>query len=48
MAQTFARAPGVVVAAGTTKRTFQEIIDARAERASDAADLVRMDDDGGL
>lgn len=42
-----ARPAGVVVTAGTRTRTIREASYARAERAGDTADLVRMDDDGG-
>jgi hypothetical protein len=33
--------------AGTRARTFDEVIDARAVTTDEAADLLRMDDDGG-
>ena len=42
-----ARPTGVIVTAGTRTRTLREASDARAERAGETADLVRMDDDGG-
>ena len=36
-----------VMTAGTRARTFDEVIDARAVAADEAADLLRTDDDGG-
>lgn len=38
---------GIIMTAGTRTRTIEEAIGARTLRADDAADLVRMDDDGG-
>lgn len=38
---------GIIMTVGTRTRTLDEAIDARTLKADDAADLVRMDDDGG-
>jgi hypothetical protein len=42
-----ARAGGLIVAGGTHTRTLEEAVQVRAQAAADAADDVRMDDDGG-
>ncbi len=39
---------GILITGGTRTRTLSDAIDRRAQKANDAADLVRMDDDGGL
>jgi hypothetical protein len=41
------RPPGITLTGGTRTRTLEEAIDARIQKAEDAAGLVRMDDDGG-
>jgi hypothetical protein len=41
------RPRGIIMTGGTRTRTLEEAIDARIQKADDAADLVRMDDDGG-
>jgi hypothetical protein len=38
---------GIMIAAGMRTRTLGEVIGARTAKTDDAADLVRMDDDGG-
>ena len=38
---------GITMTAGIHIQTIEEAINARSLRADDAADLVRMDDDGG-
>ena len=40
------RPRGVIMTAGTRTRRLQEAIEVRIQKAADAADLVRMDDDG--
>lgn len=38
---------GITLSAGTRTRTLDEVIEARTRKADEAADLVRLDDDGG-
>ena len=41
------RPTGVIMTVGTRTRTLQDAIEVHVQKAADAVDLVRMDDDGG-
>jgi hypothetical protein len=41
------RPTGIIMTGGTRTRTRHEAVEGRVQKAADAADLVRMDDDGG-
>ena len=41
-----ARPIGIIMTGGTRTRTLHEAVEGRVQKAADAADLVRMDDDG--